>query len=179
MSWLKKIFRCFRCSLNKKSSTSALSKKSATSYVKPHFVLNDDKIAAVIYEHFRDFIKWPTKHYNAMLEVLNQQNVMRAKFEFDDMLSLAIDYFKRNRSRLFEWWCMNNENCLIEDDLFKVLYDVYGFNYAFEKRCKEMFDIDVCCDEYNNHSCSMLDEHGNLNVHLKWIITKYGCIFSA
>lgn len=102
MSWLKKIFRCFRCSLNRKSSTSASSKKSAASYVKPHFVLNDDKIAAVIYEHFRDFIKWPTKHYNAMLEVLNQQNVIRAKFEFDDMMSLAIDYFKRNRSRLFE-----------------------------------------------------------------------------
>lgn len=163
MSWLKKIFRCFKCSLNRKSSNSASSKKSAASYVKPNFVLNDDKIAAVIYEHFRDFIKLPSKHYNAMLEVLNQQNVMRAKFEFDDMLSLAIDYFKRNRNRLFEWWCMNNENCLIEDDLFKVLYDVYGFNYAFEKRCKEMFDIDVCPDTNYAYGMNVISSNGYIN----------------
>lgn len=163
MSWLKKIFRWFKCSLNRKSSNSASSKKPVASYVKPHFVLNDDKIAAVIYEHFRDFIKLPTKHYNVMLEVLNQQNVMRAKFEFDDMMSLAIDYFKRNRSRLFEWWCMNNENCLIEDDLFKVLYDIYGFNYAFEKRCKEMFDINVCPDTNYVYGVNVISSNGYVN----------------
>ena len=42
---------------------------------------------------------------------------------------------------------MKNENILMKDDVFKVLYDVYGFNYAFTKRCKEMFDITIKCDE--------------------------------
>lgn len=160
ISFLKKIFKLF-----------SFHKTKNINYVKPHFVLNDDKIAAVIYEHFRDFIKLPTKHYNAMLEVLNQQNAYRAKFEFDHMLSLAIDYFKRNRSRLFEWWCMNNDNILTKDDIFKVLYDVYGFNYAFEKRAKEMFDVVIKCDENDNcHPCSMIDEHGNSNECMRILI---------
>lgn len=169
ISFLKKIFKLFSFHKMKKTSTTVVYSNRAINYVKPHFVLNDDKIAAVIYEHFRDFIKWPTNHYNAMLEVLNQKNVYRAKFDFDSMLSLAIDYFKRNRSRLFEWWCMNNDNILTKDDIFKVLYDVYGFNYAFEKRCKDMFDIDINCDE-RHQSCSMIDEHGNATTMVRTVI---------
>jgi len=166
ISFLKKIFKLFSLHKIKKTSTTAAYSNSAINYVKPHFVLNDDKIAAVIYEQFRDFIKLPTKHYNAMLEVLNQQNAYRAKFEFDSMFSLAIDYFKRNRSRLFEWWCMNNDNILTKDDIFKVLYDMYGFNYAFEKRCKDMFDIDINCDERHQSIIDMIDECGNVNQQL-------------
>lgn len=58
---------------------------------------------------------------------------------------------------------MNNENCLIEDDLFKVLYDVYGFNYAFEKRCKEMFDIDVCPDTNYVYGVNVISSNGYVN----------------
>ena len=143
LNWIFNLFKKNDAKSNSINSHSS----NQIAYVKPHFVLNDEKISYTLVTYFSDFIELPTRHYNQLLETLGQTNVPRAKYDFDNMLSLAIDYFKRNRMRVFEMWCMKNENILMKDDVFKVLYDVYGFNYAFTKRCKELFDIDVRCDE--------------------------------
>ena len=164
--FLNWIFNLFKKNNTKSNSINSHS-LNQIAYVKPHFVLNNDKISYTLVTYFSDFIELPTRHYNAMLDVLHQDSAYRAKYDFDSKLSLAIDYFKRNRSRLFEWWCMKNDNILMSDDIFNVLYDMYGFNYAFEKRCREMFDVDVKCDEnINSHPCTMIDEHGNENKNI-------------
>ena len=87
------IFNLFKSSRAKQKNINNNSTNQSV-YVKPSFVLNDDKISYTLVKYFPDFIEFPTKHYNAMLDVLHQDNAYRAKYEFDNMLTLAIDYFK-------------------------------------------------------------------------------------
>ena len=68
-----------------------------------------DDVECVLMMHFHDFIKYASKHYNAQMKLLCRDNPY---FADTDDISLAVDYFKRNRNRLFQWWCMNNVNLL-------------------------------------------------------------------
>lgn len=134
-------------------------------YQKSLFYANS-KIKYVIVTYFHSFIPYATKHYNIQLDILEQKNSYRAKWKYPDMLDLAVDYFKRNRNRLFQWWCMNNENALTSDDEFQVLRDIYGFNDAFKTICNKKFYIDVCPDTNYVYGVNVIDNSGNINNEL-------------
>ena len=119
-----------------------------------------DDVECVLMMHFHDFIKYASKHYNAQMKLLCRDNPY---FADTDDISLAVDYFMRNRNRLFQWWCMNNVNLLSSDKEFQVLKDLYGFNYAFKIASKKLLYVDVNPDINYEHGINVIDDDGNIN----------------
>ena len=107
------------------------------------------KVENVLLTKFNDFIDIAFDHYVAQYKMTNETTQLKqlANADFTMKLDLAADYFVRNRSRLFEWYCSKTDNALSANDEFKVLCDVFGFDFAFKKMCHKLFDVDVVPDE--------------------------------
>ena len=95
---ISKLFKWLLSFFKKRQSYADNSQKlnnqnQTTSYSSIH-----DDIKCVLMMHFHDFIKYASKHYNAQLKLLCRDNPY---FADTDDISLAVDYFKRNRNRLF------------------------------------------------------------------------------
>lgn len=127
------------------------------------YAIKEELIRNAVLVNFRNFIPYATKHYNAQLDVLSQRNPYRARYVSEDMISLAIDYFKRNRSRLFQWWCMNNKNVLTSNEEFAIQRDLCGFNSAFKLMCKKLFGIDVDPDKSYEYGVNVINNDGTVN----------------
>lgn len=68
---------------------------------------NRSRCMSFLFQHCKSFIPLATAHYNSQLDTFSAaQNPYYAKTDFESMLDLAENYFIRNRSRLFEWWCL-------------------------------------------------------------------------
>ena len=65
---LNLIFSLFKKNDAKSNSINSHS-SNQIAYVKPHFVLNDDKISYTIVTYFPDFIELPTRHYNVFKNI--------------------------------------------------------------------------------------------------------------
>ena len=154
MHWLRSIL---------KHKHNSILPSTSSIQIPPFLTINDHEIACVIVTHFYDFIPYATKHYNAMLKLIEPYNPYHARYESNDMIRLAVDYFKRNRSRLFQWWCMHNKNALSSNAEFNVLVDLYGFNDAFKILCKKMFFVDIDPDMNYNYGINAINDDGSTN----------------
>ena len=160
MSFFKKVFRWIveLFTFPQKQCNIAVLAQPSTPYA-----VKEELIRDVVLVHFRNFIPYATKHYNAQLDILSQRNTYRARYDIEDMVSLATDYFKRNRNRLFQWWCMNNKNVLTLNEEFAIHRDLIGFNNAFKLMCKKMFDIDIEPDTSYKYGVNVINNDGTVN----------------
>ena len=159
LAFFKKIFRWItELFMNPPNQYHYVFIKPSTSYA-----IKEELIRNVVLVNFRNFIPYATKHYNAQLDILSQRNPYRAKYDIEDMVSLATDYFKRNRNRLFQWWCMNNKNVLTSNEEFMVQRDLIGFNGAFKTMCKKLFGIDIEPDASYKYGVNVINDDGTVN----------------
>lgn len=115
-----------------------------------------------------DFIKWATIHYNTQLLVAGrgEDDPSWANNMYDSQLDLAANYIQRNRSRLFEWWCLRDgktrwlsDSDMIELDLGK------PFDMVLTEKLKHEHGIEINPDK-NYYSCGtpVINEDETLNI---------------
>lgn len=115
---------------------------------------NRFKMRELLESVFLEFTHLATAHYNEQLDTLYGKNEYKyyASTLFKEELSLAEDYLKRNRSRLFEWWCLygngRKTKFLNEHDLLRIELG-YSFDLIFSEKMKDELGIIVTPDE--NH----------------------------
>lgn len=114
---------------------------------------NRFKIRELLESVFLEFTHLATAHYNEQLDTLYSKNNYKyyVKVMSVDELGLAENYLSRNRSRLFEWWCLHGGGrgkFLDECDLLKLELG-YSFDSIFLDKMRESFGITVEPDE--NH----------------------------
>ena len=114
---------------------------------------NRFKIRELLESVLLEFTHLATAHYNEQLDILYPKDNYKyyARVIFEDELSLAENYLSRNRSRLFEWWCLHGGGrgkFLDECDLLKLELG-YSFDSVFLDKMRDSFGITVEPDE--NH----------------------------
>lgn len=105
-------------------------------------------VECLLSSEFEDFVSLAAAHYNQQLDYLSQDNAYRCQL-WNEALSLADDYLSRNRSRLFEWWCLYGSGkgkVLSEEDLVKIDLGI-SCDEVLKSRLLKNFGIEIKPDE--------------------------------
>ena len=146
---------------------------------------NRFKIRELLRSIFIEFTDLATAHYNEQLDTLCSKDEYKyyASTCFEEELSLAEDYLNRNRSRLFEWWCLygnGRKKFLDEYDLVRIELG-YSFDEIFSEKMKTLFDITVMPDKnHYNGGISVIQKDTDIpneyfmervlsRIRLKWL----------
>ena len=120
------------------------------------------------------FIPLATAHYNFQLDYISSSNYKYyAKTDFDSMLDLAENYFLRNRSRVFEWWCLygdGQKNFLSEEEKMKLDLGI-SFNEVFaEKMINQQPSIEVHPDSKTYGTTLAINDSNEPNIFFMNVI---------
>jgi len=118
------------------------------------------------------FVKWATIHYNTQLLAAGrgEDDPAWAKNMYDSQLDLAANYIQRNRSRLFEWWCLRDGETRWLSDADMIELDLgRSFDALLPEKLKRDYGIDGIKPDKNYYTCgtSVINEDGTLNT---WFI---------
>ena len=90
------------------------------------------------------------------------------------MLDLAVNYFLRNRSRLFEWWCVYGSGqgrFLSEED--NIVMDFESFDAAFAQKCEKIgIQTDIDADHYIGKYPAILKDGTSNEMLMSYVMEK-------
>lgn len=133
---------------------------------------SQDKLASMdisvvedlIERKFGDFILLATAHYNQQLDYLHISGYP-CQEKYLEMLGLAQNYLLRNRSRLFEWWCLHGNGqgkFLDETDLVKIDLG-WSFDDILKLKLDELGVIAYIDENHYNGGVPAIMEDGMVN----------------
>lgn len=130
-------------------------------------------------QHLKEFVQYATDHYNTQLAAANYRLDHPAWMKDTnnyDKLVLALDYVSRNRSRVFEFWCLyahDKVRFLNENDQILLKLGM-SFDECLAKKMKQEYNIVIHPDvNHYNGLLPAINKDGSFNTYFLQHLKKY------